>query len=185
MYYVPIDQVSQKRTIRPMYAQHQATSYAGYLDPNWNRAYDIYPGMVMALNGPEQFTLFTGASNQMPFGLGALFVAPKLGIDEVRYTGANLFTTWVGGDDATFEVLAPAFDPNANWTYPTTGQRVMLTATTSANTAGPGLLTPLATGSTGSGESNIGAYPIAELLSVTGTSKIYVRLNRYNGLSNN
>jgi hypothetical protein len=60
----------------------------------------------------------------------------------------------------------------------------MLTATTAANTAGPGLLTPLATGSTASTEANIGTYPIAELLSVTGTSKIYIRLNRYNGLSN-
>lgn len=177
MFYVPIDQVSQKRTIRPMYAQHQATPYAGYLDPNWNRAYDIYPGMVMSLNGPEQFTLYTGAgtgsTRQTPFGLAALFVAPKLGIDEVRFTGANLFTTWVGGDDATFEVLAPAFDPNASWTYPTTGQRVMLGATTAAATAGPGLLSPL-------GGSNVGTDAIAELLSVTGTSKIYVRMNRLN-----
>jgi len=174
IFYVPIDQVSQKRTIRPIYAQHQATPYAGYLDPNWNRAYDIYPGMVMALNGPEQFTLFTGASNQAPFGLSALFVAPKLGIDEVRFTGANLFTTWVGNQDATFEVLAPAFDPNGTWTYPTNGSRVMLGATTAANSSGPGLLSPI------SGGTNVSTYAIAELLSVTGTTKIYVRMNRLN-----
>lgn len=179
MYYVPIDQVSQKRTIRPIYAQHQATPYAGYLDPNWNRAYDIYPGMVMSLNGPEQFTLFTGASagnGQKPFGLSALFVAPKLGIDEVRYTGANLFTVWVGNQDATFEILAPAFDPNGSWTIPTDGSRVMLSATMASNTSGPGLLSPI-TGTT-TGGSAVSTHPIAELLSVTGTTKIYIRMNR-------
>jgi hypothetical protein len=141
---------------------------------------DIYPGMVMALNGPEQFTLFTGTSGQQPFGLAALFVAPKLGIDEVRFSGTNLFTTWVGNSDATFEILAPAFDPNANWTYPTNGNRVMLTATTAANTAGPGLLTPLGQGTTGSSESNIGGFAIAELLAVPSTTKIYIRMNRTN-----
>lgn len=180
VFYTTIDNLTQKRTIRPIYAQHQATPYGGFLDPNWNRSVDIYPGMVMALNGPEQFTLFTGASGQYPFGLSAMFVAPKLSVDEVRFTGTNLFTVWTGGPDATFEVLAPAFDPNANWTYPTNGNRVMLTATTSANVAGPGLLTPLGQGTVASSESNIGSYAIAELLAVPSTSKIYVRLNRTN-----
>lgn len=192
IFYTTVDNLTQKRTIRPIYAQHQATPYAGYLDPNWSRATDIYPGMVMALNGQEQFTLFTGtgsgATAQQMFGLAALFVAPKLGIDEVRFNGTNLFTVWIGQDDATFEVLAPAFDPNANWAYPTNGQRVMLTSTTAANAAGPGLLTPLNPGGGTTITTETGVYTgnggagaaIAELIAVPSTTKIYIRMNRLN-----
>jgi hypothetical protein len=136
--------------------------------------------MIMALNGPEQFTLYTGAGSgatrQMPFGFASQFVAPVLGIDEIRATGTNLFTVWIGNADAVFEILAPAFDPNASWTYPTTGQRPLLGVTTAANTAGPGLLSPL-------GGTNVGADAIAELVSLTLPTKIMVRMNRLNGQS--
>jgi len=162
--------VAQKRTIRPLYANHQATPYGGFLDPAWDRSKDILPGMVMAKQSSEQFTLYTGAGAQKPFGLSALFVAPVLGIDEVRYTATNLFTVWVGDSQAVFEVLAPAFDPLASWASQTDGSRIMLGATKTAHASGPGLLSPLG--------ANVSTEPIAELIMPVGTTKIIVRLNR-------
>lgn len=172
MFYVPITNVSQKRTIRPLYAQHQATPWGGFLDSNWNRSVDIYPGMVMTKLAGENFTLYTGAAGQKPFGLSALFVAPTLGIDEVKPTNTNLFTVWVGGADAVFEILAPAFDTTATWTVPTDGSRKLLFPTLTAHTLGAGKLSP-STGAT------ISTDAIAELVDVVGTSKIIVRLNRF------
>jgi hypothetical protein len=158
---------AQKRTLRPIYAQHQATSYGGFLDPAWTRTFDIVPGTVMCRKTAEIFTPFVGTGNQKPFGLSALFVAPTLGIDEVTATGTNLFTVWVGGEQAVFEVLAPAFDQTASWTSvnPTDGGRTLLTGNAS------GLLTP-------TGATNQNA--IAELLDVESTDVILVRLWPFN-----
>jgi hypothetical protein len=173
---------AQKRTLRPIYAQHQATSYGGFLDPAWARTFDILPGTVMSRLTAEVFTPFTTnvsgttvtssvpvlpSANAKPFGLSALFVAPNLGIDEVTATGTNLCTVWVGGPDAVFEVLAPAFDLNANWAglNPTDGGRVLLTANN------VGLLTP-------TGATNYNA--VAELVDVESTDVILVRLNPFN-----
>lgn len=166
MFRPPISNPALKRPIRPIYAQHQATTYGGFLDPNWNRSFDIYPGTVMCRLTKEIFTPFTGAGNQRPFGLAALFVAPQLGVDEVSATGTNLFTVWVGGEQAVFEVLAPGFDQTADWTAANVddGDYQLLTAT---NT---GLLTP-----TGADNTNA----IAELIDVETTGKILVRMNRY------
>ena len=172
MFYTPITNVSQKRTLRPLYAQHQATPYGGFLDSAWNRAVDIYPGMVMTKLGGENFTLCNGGATMKPFGLSALFVAPTLGIDEVKPTNTNLFTVWVGGADAVFEILAPAFDTTATWTVPTDGSRKMLYVTNTTHSLKQGLLSPT-TGST------VGTDAIAELIDVVGTSKIIVRLNRF------
>jgi hypothetical protein len=175
MFNTTIDNVGQKRTIRPLYAQHQATPYGGFLDAAWNRSVDIYPGMVMTKLAGENFSLYTGATGQKPFGLSALFVAPKLGIDEVRPTNTNLFTVWVGGQDAVFEILAPAFDTSATWTVPTDGSRKLLGVTLDAHTLGPGLLSPTAA----SPPTNVSGDAIAELVDVVGTAKILVRLNRF------
>ncbi len=172
MFNTTIDNVAQKRTIRPLYAEHQATPYGGFLDSAWNRATDIYPGMVMAKMGAENFTLFTGATNQKPFGLSALFCAPKLGIDEVRPTNTNLFTVWVGAEQAVFEILAPAFDTSAAWTPVSNGSRQLLGSTLAAHALGPGLLSPLS-------GTNVGGDAIAELIDVVGTNKILIRLNRF------
>lgn len=165
MFRPPISNPALKRTLRPIYAQHQATPYGGFLDPNWNRSFDIYPGTVMCRLTKEIFTPFVGSGNQKPFGLAALFVAPQLGVDEVTATGTNLFTVWVGGEQAVFEVLAPGFDQTANWTSAnvTDGGYQLLTATNQ------GLLTP-----TGVTEANA----IAELIDVESTDKILIRLNR-------
>ena len=174
---------AQKRTLRPIYAQHQATSYGGFLDPSWDRSFDILPGSVVSRLTAEVFTPFTTGSHgttvvgsgqpvkpsiyARPFGLAALFVAPALGIDEVTATGTNLFTVWTGGVDAVFEVIAPAFDTGANWSglNPTDGSRVLLTAN---NT---GLLTP--TGATA-------GNAVAELIDVESADVILVRLNPFN-----
>jgi hypothetical protein len=172
---------AQKRTLRPIYAQHQATSYGGFLDPAWSRSFDILPGTVMARLTAEVFTPFTTGSsgttassaavlpsvNAKPFGLSALFVAPNLGIDEVTATGTNLVTVWTGGPDAVFEILAPAFDLNANWSglNPTDGGRTLLTANN------VGLLTP-------TGANNVNA--VAELVDVESTDVILVRFNPFN-----
>ncbi len=157
---------AQKRTIRPLYAHHQATSYGGFLDPDWARTFDIYPGTVMCRLKGEVFTPYTGAGTQKPFGLSALWVAPTLGIDEVTGTGANLFTVWVGDSQAVFEILAPAFDADADWATANTtdGSIRLLTATSE------GLLTP-----TGVNPDNA----IAELVDVPSTDKILVRLNKF------
>lgn len=167
MFYTPASNPGLKRTIRPIYAQHQATTYGGFLDPNWNRSFDILPGTVMCRLTKEIFTPYTASGNQKPFGLAALFVAPQLGVDEVTATGTNLFTVWVGGEQAVFEILAPAFDGAADWTSAnvTDGGARLLTATNQ------GLLTP-----TGADNSNA----IAELIDVESTGKILIRMNRYN-----
>lgn len=166
MFYAPISNPALKRTIRPILAQHQATTWPGFLDPNWNRSFDIYPGTVMTRLHDEVFTPYTATGNEKPFGLSAFFVAPQLGVDEVTATGTNLFTVWVGAEQAVFEILAPAFDQTANWTAAsvTDGGYQLLTATNQ------GLLTP-----TGVTEANA----IAELVSVESTSKILIRMNRF------
>lgn len=156
---------AQKRTLRPIYAQHQATPHAGFLDPNWGKTFDIYPGTVMVRLQDEVFTPYTAATGSRPYGLSALFCAPVLGIDEITATGTNLFTVWIGGEQAFFEILAPAFDTTVTWVAPTNGSIQLLTSTNH------GLLTP-----TGVNENNA----IAELISVESPSKILIRLNRFN-----
>lgn len=163
MFYVTQDNPAQQRTIRPIYANHQATPWAGYLDPAWDKSKDIFPGSVMARTTREQFTLFTGASNQTPVGLSALWLAPQYGIDEVTPTGTNNFTVWVFDSQGMFEILAPAFDTTANWTLATNGSRQMLAATSD------GLLSP-----TGVTHANV----VCELVDVIGLDKILVRGNR-------
>lgn len=160
MFRVPVSNPAIKRTIRPLYAQHQATTWAGFLDPNWNRAFDILPGSVMTRLTKEVFAPYTGQAGAKPFGLSCFFVAPVLGIDEVADTGQNLFSVWVGNDDAEFEILAPAFDATADWSLPTDGSIKLLTGNAQAK------LTPA---------SATAANAIAELVDVIGADKIVVR----------
>ena len=166
MFMPPMSNPALKRPLRPLYAQHQATTYGGFLDPAWDRSFDIYPGTVMSRIGKEIFTPFLGGGSGpvKPFGLSALFVAPQLGVDECTATGTNLFTVWVGNADAVLEILAPAFDNTATWTPGTDGDYQLLTANAQ------GLLTP-------DGADNTNA--IAELVDVESTDKILIRMNRY------
>ncbi len=156
MFRPPISNPALKRTIRPIYAQHQATTYGGFLDPNWARTFDIVPGTPMKRISKEIFSPATAAADKV-FGLSALFVAPSLGVDEVTATGTNLFTVWTGGPDAVFEILAPAFNTASNWT----------TAKFATSGTSSGKLEPLTT---------YGATAFLEVLDVPTTDKILVRL---------
>ena len=165
MFRPPLSNPAQKRTLRPLYATHQATPWGGFLDPDWAQTFDILPGTVMARSYGEVFTPFTGATGQVPFGLSALFVAPTLGVTEVTGDGTNLFTVWVGDSQAVFEVLAPAFDTTADWTVI------------------PGYPKPL-TGNSHGKLTTAGVTSknvIAELIDVVSTDKIVIRLNRVPG----
>ena len=165
MFRPPLSNPAQKRTLRPLYANHQATPWGGFIDPDLNINFDILPGTVMARLYGEVFTVYTGAVGQVPFGLSALFVAPNLGVNEVSSTGTGLFTVWVGDGQATFEVLAPAFDTEADWpAVNATGPgQILLTANAQ------GRLTPL-----GADANNA----IAELVDIPSPDKIVIRLNR-------
>lgn len=162
MFRVPLSNPAIKRTIRPLYAQHQATPWAGFLDPTWDNSFDIFPGTVMTRVTKEVFRPYTGAAGQVPFGLSCFFVAPKLGVDEVIDTGSNMFSVWVGGDDSLFEVLAPAFDAAGIPALATNGSVQLLTG----NAQGKLTTTTDAT------------KAIAELIDVVSADKIVVRLRR-------
>lgn len=164
MFRPPLSNPAQKRTLRPLYANYQATPYGGFLDPDLDVDFDILPGTVMARLYGEVFTPYTGAEGTVPFGLSALFVAPRLGVNEVSSTGTGLFTVWVGDSQAVFEVLAPAFDTEADWpTAGNTGGQILLTANAS------GRLTP---------EGATADNAIAELVDIPSPDKIVIRLNR-------
>jgi hypothetical protein len=163
MFRPPLSNPAQKRTLRPLYAQHQATPYGGFLDPDLNISYDILPGTVMQRLYGEVFAPYVGTAGTVPFGLSALFVAPTLGVNEVSSSGTGLFTVWVGGDQAVFEVLAPAFDTTATWPTKTGPGRYMLTANNK------GRLTPAGVTSENA---------IAELIDIPSPDKIVIRLNR-------
>ena len=176
---VTADNVSQQRTIRPLYAQHQATPYAAFLHASWDRSVDILPGMVMTKLDSENVSLFgtiggTGsvvASHEV-FGLAGLFVAPVLGIDEVRDVGLNVFPVWIGGNQAVFEVLAPAFDTTATYTDITTGAKTPLRVTLSGHAQGAGKLTTAASGA------NVSVKVAAYLIDVVSATKIIVSLEK-------
>ena len=163
MFRPPLSNPAQKRTLRPLYANHQATPWGGFLDPDLDIDYDILPGTVMQRLYGEVFAPFTGEAGTVPFGLSALFFAPKLGVNEVSAAGTGLFTVWVGDSQALFEVLAPAFDTEATWPTSTGPGRTMLTANNK------GRLTPA-----GVTSENV----IAELIDIPSPDKIVVRLNR-------
>lgn len=167
MFRPPLSNPAQKRTLRPLYANYQATPWGGFLDPDLDVDFDILPGTVMTRLYGEVFAPYTGQEGAAPFGLSALFVAPRLGVNEVSSSGTGLFTVWVGGDQAVFEVLAPAFDVDADWpTVSNTGPgRTMLTANAS------GRLTP---------EGVTAENAIAELIDIPSPDKIVIRLNRVN-----
>lgn len=134
----------QKRLIRPLYAQTQATPYAAVLDDSLRDAAGdwtlpgaafkykggLVPGTVMTNRG-EQVTVATGADAnpaQRPFGLLANFVAGEL--DDL---GDEDFVGVWRGPDAVFEILAPGFDDtglSAAWDASTQGFPVPLYAGT-------------------------------------------------------
>jgi len=130
----------QKRLIRPLYAQTQATPYAAVLDPSFRDVSNnlvlpgaaflykggLVPGTVMSNKG-DNVTVATGADAALRgFGLLANFVGGEL--DDLG--DENFVGVW-RGPDAVFEILAPGFDDtglSVAWTASTPGLPVPLYA---------------------------------------------------------
>jgi hypothetical protein len=120
----------QKRTLRVIVGQTQATPYAGALhssfratdgsydlpssgDTNPTRVADAFtykgglvPGTVMIPSGGDTFKVATGRETEKPFGLLANFVGGDL--DDLG--DENAIGVWYG-KDSLIELLAPAFNP--------------------------------------------------------------------------
>ena len=157
-----LDQAYIKRTIRPLYGWSQTTPTHTYLDPDWDRSVDIYPGMVMMKGEGDTVTLIDDTGH--PYGLAGLFVG-GYDIDEVKDQGVNAFATWVLAPDAQFEILAPAFDTDETWEEPSDGTITLVHAQTVGDAQGK--LVP-------AGVDNASDRPVARLISVVSDSKIVV-----------
>jgi hypothetical protein len=131
MFRPPASNPALKRSIRPHLRPAPGHDLRRLLGPQLESLFRHLPGTVMCRLTKEIFTPYVGSGNQKPFGLSAFFLSPQLGVDEVTATGTNLYTVWVGGEQAEFEVLAPGFDSTANWTSAnvTDGGFQLLTAT--------------------------------------------------------
>jgi hypothetical protein len=166
-----------KRTIRPLFAWTQSTPKPCFPDPGWNRAVPIWPGMAFVRTGGDLVTLggattsqmggktMATAAQQMPYGLGALYVGGD-GVDELLYAGINAFAVWVLGPDAEFEILAPAFDATQSWVDATDGSGSPLVYFSTAG-SNQGMLVP-------QGAANQSNFPIARLLKVNSSSKLTI-----------
>lgn len=151
-----------KRTFRPLYGWTQMTPKSVFLDEDWDRSVDIFPGMGMARTSGENVTL-VGAS-MVPYGFAALYVGGD-GIDEPLDVGVNAFSVWVMGPDAEAEILAPAFDDTLNWTDPGDGTEKLIHVQTTGATRGK--LVP-------AGTANASTAPIARLLKQNSATKITI-----------
>lgn len=154
-----------KRTLRPLYANTQATPQSMFLDPAWDRSVDIYPGMALMKTSGQNVTLLNAVG--ITFGLSAFFEAPVLGITEITNQGVNAVAVWVLGPDSEFEVLAPAFDTAATWTDPGDGTIVLVSAYTGAAGSKRGVLCP-------AGSANAATVPIARLIAISSATKIVI-----------
>lgn len=151
-----LDNVTVKRTCKPLHEQHQATPYAIHLDDAAPQT--IYSGMVMARTGEDTVDLYDGTSATVrPFGLAALDY--NTDINDMDGLSDVPFAVWLGGPDAFFQINAPAFDTGATWAVPTDGTRQLVYANAD------GELTTVADGE-----------PVAELIEVVSASRIVIRL---------
>lgn len=153
-----------KRTFRPLYGWTQMTPKSCYLDPAFDRAVDIFPGMVMMKGVGDQVTLIGTDQGDVPYGFSALYVGGD-DIDEPLEAGINAFAVWVMGPDAEAEVLAPAFDTAATWTDAGDGTETLIYAYISGAKRGQLV--------TGAG-ATIGTVPVARLIKVNSASKITI-----------
>jgi hypothetical protein len=108
--------ITQKRTIRPLYAWHSAVPYSAFLDTTAVGTTVVYPGMVAVKTTGEQQAVAN--ATDVPFGLFNNFVNGDM--DELG--GGTEIGVWVGGRDAVFEILAgpssteTPLDPAVTWT---------------------------------------------------------------------
>ena len=155
-----------KRSLRPKYANTQATPKSVFLDPAWSGV-DIYPGMAVVKQAGQQITLAAAATDRV-YGLANFYEAPVLGIKEITDQGINATSVWVLGPDAEFEVDSPAFDASLTWTDPASaGVPTLVSAYTSAAGAKQGQLCP-------SGTANSITLPFARLLEVKSSTTIVI-----------
>jgi len=112
-----LKRLTQKRTLRPLYAWHQATPYACFLDTvAVASTVIVYPGQVASKTTGEQMQVANATA--IPFGLFANFIHGDM--DEIG-SGTEI-GVWRGGPDATFEVLAgpssteTPLAPGVTWT---------------------------------------------------------------------
>ena len=186
-----LSNIFQKRLIRPLYAQTQATPWAGVLDPSLRnsdgsfrkplaadttptaRSADAYtlqgglvPGTVMVKNAGEQFSVATGSDVAIrPAGLLANFVGGT--IDDLKDN--NEIGVWYGVG-SQFELLSPAFSDTglaAAYAAATAGSPVLLYAAEDGRLACTAGLLGAAVGS---------KLPVAELVERTSASKIQIKL---------
>lgn len=153
-----------KRTIRPLYAFTQSTPKGGVLDSTYDRDTDvrIFPGMVMMKTSGNAYTVIDDTG--VPAGLSALYVGGD-GIDELLETGTDDFTVWVMDPSAEFEVLAPAFDTDADWTDPGDGTDLLVYGQTAG--AKQGRLVP-------AGTAGASTNPVGRLIEMVSPTKIVV-----------
>lgn len=162
-----------KRTLRPLYANTQATPKSCFLDSSWDRSVPIWPGMVFTKTAGENVTLMGGTSgatlaSSVSYGLGGMYVGGD-GIDEPLDAGINTFAVWVLSPDSEFEILAPAFDTGATWADPGDGTEVLLYPIVSLG-GNQGKLVPAGT----SGRGTLAATPACRLIRVNSATKITV-----------
>lgn len=161
-----------QRPLRQLYSHTASQAADCLLDPNWNRAVDIFPGMVMmqkatASSGAgDVVTLIDATGN--PFGLCGVYIAPVYGIDEPRDSGVNSIPVWVLSEQSEFEVHSPSFDDQETWTFPTDGTPLYVHAYTGAGGSDAGVLAP-------AGVSNITDLPVARAVSRPSTNRLIIR----------
>lgn len=155
--------VHKKRTIRPLYSHHQATPYAAFLDTVAVGATVVNPGMVATQSGASEKMKVANATD-IPFGLFANFINGDL--DELG-DGTEI-GVWVGGQDATFEVLG----------NPTTPAEGALEASAWTSAVNPNI--PVFSSAAGrlTLTGAVGTNPVvARLMEAPSASKIVVRLD--------
>lgn len=167
-----LSNLNLKRTLASLYMS-AASPQAFTFDPNY-AGVDIYPGMVMAVHGDGIVTLCSGAATVEPLGLAAHFVAPTIGVDEVTTDPTRMIGVYVGGPDAQYSILAPAFDTTKTWAVPTDGTEVLLVAGSGALNEGKLCPKPAADDATVGYEVLAAAKPIARLVSVPSATEIIV-----------
>lgn len=115
----------QRRTLRVLYGQTQATAYSASLDPNFDRTAGalsggnaisgakaaILPGMVAVKQAGEQVGVVahawaTSTYDYRPFGLFANYVGGTM--SDIPSTDSNV-SVW-RGVGSVWELLAPVFD---------------------------------------------------------------------------
>jgi hypothetical protein len=166
-----LDKAYIRRTIRPLYAFEHATPRDMLLDPNWAKSVDIYPGMCLmgaatAASGISDVVTLLDATG-VPLGLAGQYVAPSVGMDELADAGQNSIGVWMLAPGAEFEILAPAFDSAATWTFPTNGTALLVHAYTGASASARGVLCP-------AGATGASTKPVARAVSRPSTDRLII-----------